>query len=188
MSDSGAQRVGESENLCEDLSWYSIEPDCSEAEFLAVGKVYARAVIEEFDLSVNISAIDWEISKRAMRRAGLLKYEDETPKQIVLSWKLFSNKGWDAMAATIRHELIHAHLITTNQDGTHGEDFKTLAARLKTHVHCEKFVEPEWILRCMNCENEFPRYRRSKVVKQPEKYSCGDCGGSLISTKNTSSA
>jgi predicted SprT family Zn-dependent metalloprotease len=185
MSDSRTRKVGESEDLCEDLSWYNIDPDCSEEEFLAVSKVYARDIIAEYELSVDITTIDWEISKRAKRRAGLIKYEDKTPTAIVLSWKLFANEGWDAMAATIRHELIHAHLLNTNKDASHGADFKSLAEELKTHVHCDRFVEPEWIIRCTDCGCEFPRYRRSKVVKNPEQYSCGDCGGTLISEANT---
>ncbi|MFB9807722.1 hypothetical protein ACFFQF_22030 [Haladaptatus pallidirubidus] len=32
---------------------------------------------------------------------------------------------------------------------------------------------------CEDCNERFARYWRSKVVKQPENYSCGDCGGSL---------
>lgn len=179
MPHTGDQQDGSSEARCEDLSWYAIEPGCSEAELLAVAKVYARDVVDEFELAVTISDIDWEISKRAKRRAGMIQYNGDKPIKIILSWKLFQNKGWDSLAATIRHELIHAHLIRTNQDGSHGEDFKALAEQLKTHVHCETFVAPEWIIQCEDCETEFQRYRRSKVVTHPEEYSCGSCGGQL---------
>jgi len=185
MPNQQEQPVDSTGDLCEDLSWYAIEPGGSEGEFLAVAKVYARDVVAEFDLDVTISAIDWEVSKRAKRRAGLIKYKDETPRKIILSWKLFTNKGWDSVAATIRHELIHAHLITTKGDGTHGADFETLAEELQTHVHCETFVDPEWIIQCRDCEVEYQRYRRSKVVSQPDQYSCGACGGTLAVFENS---
>jgi predicted SprT family Zn-dependent metalloprotease len=181
MSDTRDHPGGDRADLCEDLSWYAIGSDCSEAEFLAVSKVYAREVVDAFDLVVTPSALDWELSKRAKRRAGLPKYEDTTPTTIVLSWKLFANEGWDAMAATIRHELIHAHLLNTKDDPSHGEEFEALAEELKTHVHCDQFVEPEWIVRFTECGHEFPRYRASKVVRHPDQYSCGECGGPLIS-------
>jgi SprT-like protein len=32
---------------------------------------------------------------------------------------------------------------------------------------------------CEKCSGKIARYRRSKVVKHLEQYSCGDCGGSL---------
>lgn len=176
--------LGESKNLCTDLSWYSIDTNCSDSELLAISKVYARDVTEAYDFSVNISDLDWKVSARAKRRAGVLKYKNKTPKMIILSRKYFENKGWDAVAATIRHELIHAHLVATRGDATHGDAFKSLAEKLQTHVHCDTFVDPDWIVECLACECEFPRYRRSKVVRNPDKYACGKCGGDLQSMRN----
>jgi predicted SprT family Zn-dependent metalloprotease len=184
MSDKRTEKIGDSNDLCNDLSWYSIESDCSESEFLAICKIYARDVVNEYNLSANIGEIDWGVSKRAKRRAGVLKYQNNNPNSIILSWKYFDNKGWSALAATIRHELIHAHLLNTEGDATHGKSFKTLAKKLKTHVQCEAFVEPDWLIECIECGCEFPRYRRSKVVEKPGQYACGNCGGELISNKN----
>ncbi|GAA0242446.1 hypothetical protein ACFFQF_19890 [Haladaptatus pallidirubidus] len=48
-----------------------------------------------------------------------------------------------------------------------------------TSQYCERFKLPNWWVICEECGGRFSRYQRSKVVKQPEKYSCGDCGGAL---------
>jgi len=92
---------------------YAIEPDCSRAEFLAVAKVYARAVVDHFDLNVSVSELD-------------------------------------------------------------------------TQVHCERFAEPNWWVTCTDCENRMGRYRRSKLVTNPENYHCGNCGGRLQVEANES--
>jgi predicted SprT family Zn-dependent metalloprotease len=59
-----------------------------------------------------------------------------------------------------------------------------LAEELETHVHCERFTPPEWWVRCTDCEVALPRYRRSKLVEQPDKYRCGDCGGQFRVERN----
>jgi hypothetical protein len=68
---------------------YHIEESCTETEFLAVAKVYAREIVSAYELSVSVSGLKWELSKRAKRRAGALKYRDETPKAIILTWEFF---------------------------------------------------------------------------------------------------
>lgn len=156
---------------------YAIGPDCSREEFLAVAKVYARAVVDACDLTVTVSDLEWEISKRAKRRAGAVKYRDGEPETVVLTWDQFENRGWERMAATIRHELIHVHLL--NEDGSpgHGDQFKALADHLETPVHCERFSDPKWWVDCQDCDVRLARYRRSKLVDNPGAYRCGACGG-----------
>ena len=50
---------------------------------------------------------------------------------------------------------------------------------LDTSQHYERFTTPKWWLVCEDCDGRIPRYRRSKTVRNPEQYSCGECGGSI---------
>jgi len=167
-----------------DVDWYDIAPDCSHAELLAVAKVYAREVVDRYDLTGSVSALSWEVSTRAKRRAGAVKYRGDTPETVVLTWDHFANQGWAATAATIRHELAHVHLLNEAGDAGHGERFRALAERLHTHVHCDRFVPPEWWVVCTDCGARLARYRESKLVTDPDQYQCGDCGGPFRVERN----
>ena len=163
---------------------YEVAPDCSHDEFLAAAKVYARAVVDAHDLSVTVGDLSWEVSTRAKRRAGAVRYRDGVPEAVVLTWGHFERAGWPAAAATVRHELAHVHLLTETGDASHGPAFRRLADRLDTHVHCDRFTPPTWWVRCVDCGAELPRYRRSKLVDDPERYRCGDCGGRFRVERN----
>lgn len=165
-------------------SRYTIEPECSREEFLAAAKVYAREVVARHDLTATVSDLDWRVSTRAKRRAGAVTYRDGEPQALVLTWEQFARKGWAATAATIRHELIHVHLLNEASDPSHGGAFRRLAERLDTHVHCERFAEPNWWVICRECGARLARYRRSKLVTEPKRYQCGDCGGAFRVERN----
>lgn len=158
---------------------YHIDRSCSEDEFLAVAKVYAREVVSTHGLSVSVSDLEWELSKRAKRRAGALRYADGEPKAIVITWAYFLERGWTATTAIIRHELIHAHLVAERSEHRHTEAFEEWADRLDTSVHCELFTDPNWWVHCTGCDAKFARYRESKVVTDPGSYCCGTCGSPL---------
>lgn len=160
-----------------DLSAYSISQSCTHEELLAVAKVYARAVVREFDLSVTVSDLSWEISTRAQRRAGATTYRNGEPQSITLAWKQFEERGWEATASTVRHELIHVHLLNEDVGPGHGDEFRQLADTLDTPVHCERFSEPKWWVKCIGCDAKLARYRRSKLVSNPGAYQCRTCGG-----------
>lgn len=163
---------------------YRITPAASEAEFLAVARVYSRSVVDEHDLDVDVSGLTWEVSTRAKRRAGAVKYRDDEPVAVSLTWDYFEEFGWSDVAETIRHELVHAHLLNSRGDSSHGEAFERLAEELDTSVHCKRFTTPKYWVVCDNCETQIARYRRSKLVTQPESYRCGSCGRSLRSVRN----
>lgn len=169
-------RAGAGESL---LDRYAVAPECTHEEFLAAAKLYAREVVARHDLSVDVSGLDWAVSTRAKRRAGAVVYRDGEPERVKLTWAQFANEGWPAAAETVRHELIHAHLIAEADDPSHGAAFRRLADELDTTVHCGRFSDPEWWVTCTDCGARIARYRRSKLVEQPEAYACGDCGGSF---------
>ena len=169
-----------------DADHYTIAPPCTHEEFLAVAKVYARAVVRAADLSVEVSALEWKVSTRAKRRAGALTYRGDEPVRVTLAWKQFEQRGWSATASTIRHELLHAHLLNEGVGPGHGPEFRRLAQALETNVHCERFTDPTWWVHCTDCSHQIARYRRSKLVSNPEQYRCGECGGRLRVERNDS--
>lgn len=183
-SDSDASREHDTESIRAQAERYAIEPTCTHEEFLAVVKVYARDVVDRHGLSVRVSDLEWEVSKRAKRRAGAVTYRDGDPKSVVLTWRQFENQGWVAVAETIRHELVHVHLLNDADDPSHGPAFEALAAELETSVHCDRFTEPTWWVVCTDCAARLARYRRSKLVNNPESYACGECGGAFRVEEN----
>jgi len=178
-----SDRPGESASTV-DVDRYAIGPDATHEEFLAVVRVYAREVVECHDLSVHVSSLDWEVSTRAKRRAGAVRYRDGDPQAVVLTWEQFAERGWTATAATVRHELVHVHLLNEADDPGHGPEFCELADRLDTSVHCERFSDPDWWVECADCGARIARYRESKLVTHPGQYACGECGGELRSRPN----
>lgn len=166
------------------ISRYAVSADATPEEFLAAAKLYAREVAERHDLSVSVADLEWGVSKRAKRRAGVVKYTDHEPEEVVLTWDHFEEHGWAAATGTIRHELAHVHLLNEADDGGHGEAFERLAERLDAPVHCERFADPKWWVTCTDCEARIARYRRSKLVEQPEQYCCADCGGAFRVERN----
>nr|WP_305794436.1 SprT-like domain-containing protein [Halomarina rubra] len=123
--------------------------------------------------------MDWEVSKRAKRRAGAVRHRDGEPLAVSLTWEQFQERGWGAAAETIRHELLHVHLLNEHGDAGHGERFRTLAEQLQTGVRCERFADPNWWVVCEDCGSRLARYRRSKLVTDTASYRCGGCGGSF---------
>jgi predicted SprT family Zn-dependent metalloprotease len=162
---------------------YRVSPPTTDEELLAVCRLYARDVVVRHDLTVEVTALDWEVSTRAKRRAGAVVHRDGTPISVRLTREYFESEGWDALAATIRHELIHVHLLNEQGDASHGEAFRTWAERLATDVRCERFADPRWIVECVDCGRQIHRYRRSKLVSSPAQFECGACGGRLASRR-----
>lgn len=158
---------------------YEPSTDASDAELLAVCRVYARAVAERHGLTADVASLKWRLSGRATRRAGAVLHADGDPVRIVLARKFFEANGWAGLAETVRHELIHVHLLNERGDPGHGDAFREWADRLGTGVRCERFVEPAWVVECEDCGGRVHRYRRSTLVAWPERFRCGECGGEL---------
>lgn len=160
-----------------DPEWYDISTNCTKDEFLSVMKIYARNIVSEYGLDVDINSLNWEVSTKAKRRAGAVKRQNGRPTSVSITWEYFQQNGWLTTASTIRHELIHVHLLNSENDSSHGTKFQELADRLDTSIHCEIFAEPVWWVICQNCESRIARYQRSKLTEKPERYRCKRCGG-----------
>ncbi|MDY6770322.1 MAG: SprT-like domain-containing protein [Candidatus Nanohaloarchaea archaeon] len=87
----------------------------------------------------------------------------------------------------LRHEIGHAlaHSRHGSDIRPHGREWHDAMADLGVdepkRTHELVLVEPDYLLTCENdsCDAEIRRYRKSKVVEEPEKYRCGECGARL---------
>lgn len=61
----------------------------------------------------------------------------------------------------------------------HGLTFQSWSELLEIGQYCERYADSTYWVVCEECESRDPRYRRSKVVKQPERYFCGRCGSEI---------
>lgn len=139
---------------------------------------HAAAVAAEHFPELPVEAITWETSTRMKRSAGKAIYNRQREEiTIRLSWDAYTEYGWKQFARTVRHELIHAWQYDAYGKADHGPTFRQWVEPLDTDRHCEQYAEPKYWVICTDCEVRDPRYRRSKVVKQPDRYSCGQCGG-----------
>ena len=99
-----------------------------------------------------IEAIDWEISHRAQRQAGVTKYDTTTEAiTIALTWTAYEQHGWEQFSSPVRHELIHAWQYHEFGDANHGATFTRWTDNLDTSQHCERFTTPKWWLVCEDC-------------------------------------
>jgi predicted SprT family Zn-dependent metalloprotease len=150
-------------------------------ELLARARIHAREIVDKHALDLNLGAIEWEVSARARRRAGLCRYHGDGVVTIVLARRAYERYEWPEFAAVVRHELVHAWEFLHFGESGHGERFRDLAARLDAPRHCRSFAEPRYVLRCRedDCEWRATRHRASAPVRSPSRYRCGDCGDAL---------
>ncbi|WP_231188317.1 SprT-like domain-containing protein [Haladaptatus sp. DYF46] len=154
----------------------------TERALLDRAQAHAADVAAEHFPDLPIEAIGWDVSHRAKRRAGVTKYDPDTDEiTIRLSWDAFEQHGREQFSSTVRHELIHAWQYHEFGEADHGETFTRWTDTLDATQYCERFKSPNWWVICTECNGRLARYQRSKVVKHPENYRCGECGGSLRS-------
>jgi predicted SprT family Zn-dependent metalloprotease len=148
--------------------------------FCERAEAHAADVAAEHFPELPVESIAWETSTRMQRSAGKAIYDRQSEEiTIRLSWDAYETYGWEQFARIVRHELIHAWQYHEHGEADHGPTFRQWVEPLETDRHCERYAEPKYWVVCEECESRDLRYRRSKVVKQTEKYSCGRCGGDI---------
>jgi predicted SprT family Zn-dependent metalloprotease len=147
-------------------------------EILARARIHAREVVAEHALDLDLGAVEWAVSERARRRAGVCRWHaGREVATIVLARRAYERYAWPEFAGVVRHELVHAWAFRTFGEAGHGPRFRERAAALEAPRHCEAFAEPRYVLRCRTCDWRATRHRASKPVRSPDRYRCGDCGG-----------
>lgn len=151
-------------------------------EIVARARIHAREVVDEHDFDLDLSALEWRVSARARRRAGVCRWQDDREVvTIVLARRAYERYDWPAFAAVVRHELVHAWEFQRFGESDHGSRFRQLAATLDAPRHCQPFSEPRYMLHCRDhdCSWRATRHRASKPVREPDQYRCGACGGTI---------
>ncbi|PGF18235.1 sprT domain-containing protein [Natrinema sp. CBA1119] len=151
-------------------------------EIVARARIHAREVVDEYELAVDLGALEWDVSTRARRRAGACRWHaDREVATIVLARKAYEAYEWPSFAEIVRHELVHAWEFQRFGESGHGSRFRERAAALEAPRYCEAFTEPRYVLRCLtaDCDWRAKRHRASKPVKSPDQYRCGACSGAL---------
>lgn len=154
--------------------------EATDEEILAHARVHARSISGVLDL--DVSRLEWAVSARAKRRAGVCRYDDATEEvTIVLARRAYEAFDPAAFEAIVRHECIHAWEFLTYDEAGHGQRFRALAERLDAPVHCASFTTPRYVVDCQDddCDWQLTRHRASRTVTVPERYRCGGCGDRL---------
>lgn len=142
--------------------------------------IHASEVAAEHFPDLPVAEIDWETSPRMQRSAGVAIYDHQSEQiTIRLSGDAYESYRWEQFSRVVRHELIHAWQYHEYNEADHGPTFHQWIEPLQTDRHCKRYTDPKYWVICEECGSRDPRYRRSKVVKQPEKYSCGRCSGEI---------
>ncbi|WP_227376981.1 SprT-like domain-containing protein [Haladaptatus halobius] len=137
----------------------------------------AASYAETVPIEVDLSAVDWECSERATRRAGACIYHRGTDLVTIrLTWDAYRAFGWEEFTGTIRHELVHAWEFQRYGESGHGSRFAEKARKLDAPRHCRSFADARLRLVCSSCDWEARRYRASEAVKRPARRRCGACG------------
>ncbi|ELY93234.1 hypothetical protein C482_19731 [Natrialba chahannaoensis JCM 10990] len=149
-------------------------------EIIARARIHAREVVAGTNLTLDLSALEWDVSARAKRRAGLCRWRADCEEAtIVLARRAYERYEWPEFAGVVRHELVHAWEYQQFGESGHGPRFRERAADLNAPRHCRSFSEPRYVLRCLgsDCEWAAKRHQASKPVRAPDGYRCGVCGG-----------
>jgi|AntRauTorcE11898_2_1112593.scaffolds.fasta_scaffold28558_2 predicted SprT family Zn-dependent metalloprotease len=140
-----------------------------------------RDYAETVEIDVPLDEVEIDISNRLQRTAGLAIRKNNQMK-MRFAWKAYQSWGWgNEWEEVIRHELIHIWEYVTFDEAGHGHNFKAKAAELDAPRHCPTFAEDDakWFIRCSECGNSRPRFRRSKIIDNPERYRSGCCGAAV---------
>lgn len=173
------------------------QPCETPAALLAWAGSYARDVVAAHGLDVDLDAVDWEVSHRAKRRAGAtisarvpgasvgepVDWDDRAADPactVRLTWRAYEALGHEAMAATVRHELVHVEQVQAYGTTGHGAAFRARAEDLDAPRHCEPFTPAPYRLTCRSCDEVVARrYRRSKLVTRHDEYRSRCCEAAL---------
>jgi predicted SprT family Zn-dependent metalloprotease len=142
---------------------------------------YQKWCAKECDcLNIDLTDVPVEISHKMKRAAGKVSRKGGASEVNYIRYakRAYDKWGWEQFSGTVRHELIHVHTIQNHGEGGHGHHFKALVDQMDTHRHCENFSEDiaKFHLFCSECGKKVAdRHRKSKTVKQPEKYQSKCC-------------
>lgn len=174
-------------------------------ELILGSRAYCREAAREYDVDVDFSLLDWEVSTRAKRRAAAVKRpripdaEIGTPMDweavadrmgqplaelrectLSLTWAAYEAFDPTEWTATLRHELVHVEQFQRYGTTDHGAAFKERAGEVDATVRCPPFADAKFVLTCAACGTVVGRrYRECKLVRNHEQYQSSCCGAAV---------
>lgn len=135
---------------------------------------YAIDTIEEYDLEVDIINLRCKVSGRLTKTVCKNKIKkDEYFMKI--SWNYYKDCGWAKLKDHVRFSVGVFH--EYNSDDSWGEIQEMLSIdHIDGSPIKKKKGNVRYMVECRNCNMQYPRKRKSKVVKNPDMYVCADCG------------
>lgn len=116
------------------------------------------------------------------------------PEIIEFSKQFLETSTDESVRQVIMHEFAHwAVLIETGEIHHHDAVFKAMCRKIgcvadRPMNAVERTVSNDklfkYIVKCKDCDNEVHYNRAGKVIKHPDWYGCGKCGGELEVIQN----
>ena len=140
------------------------------------------------------SITKWTINTRARKRWGRCSpLPDKKSFEISVSERLLADDISDkSVKTTIIHEILHTCKGCLN----HSTEWKKLASYVNSTLgydikRCTSAAEHgicdepaarnvRYIVKCIKCGKTYERERKSKIIKNPQRYRCGVCRGKLV--------
>lgn len=135
-----------------------------------------------FDVDIEFIPMEWQ---NMGATAGRTESRMGNATKVLLNPKLLENLP-DETPLVIIHELAHVSQIEQySKFGTRGHDHywekemrKAGIGRPQMYLDRMENLADNYIIECQKCGNRVGRKRKSKVIKNPELYTC-KCGGSF---------
>ena len=127
------------------------------------------------------------INRRAVRRLGQCKRTRCGEYEIELSDALLRG-SCTSCCETLAHEVLHTCPNCMNHQAlwrayaermNHAYGYRISRTGDAERLGTEEKGTVRYLVRCTACGNQAGRVRRSQIVKHPERYRCGKCGGAL---------
>ena len=153
---------------------------------------YMQELATSIDLIFNTPV---KINGRLTRTLGRViavpaAFDSYEPEKIEFSRQFLETSTDESVRQVIMHEFAHwAVLVETGQPHGHDAVFKAMCRRIgcqadRPQTKVERTVSNDklfkYIVKCKDCDNEMHYNRAGKVVKHPDLYECGKCGGSSL--------
>lgn len=157
---------------------------------------YLNELAASIDLKFNTPV---KINNRLTKTLGRViaepaAFDSYKPEKIEFSKQFLETATDESVRQTIEHEFCHwAVLIETGEVHHHDHVFKAMCRRIgckanrpvtQVEYTVEKKQLYKYIVKCKGCGNETYYSRAGKVVKHPDWYGCGKCGGQLGVVQN----
>ena len=156
---------------------------------------YCNTLAAQIGLDFDCPVI---INKRLTKTLGRVMNEPTPfgyyPSSLEISYRVAAHAKDEDVRAVIQHELAHwAVTIETQEPHGHDDVFKAMCKRLgcphdtpqiSIGYDVDEDTLYKYVVYCQDCDNKLYYSRASGVVKHPDWYGCGKCGGDLHVQQN----